>query len=205
MRSENMKYMQDKIKIIGLVVLVAVVVVATVSMVKKDSTEEENISKREPEVFSKAQAKSIKKMPAFRLEDIGGKEVTEEVFKDYGLTIIIAWQTKCEPCYYELEALNEIYKKYNKKGVNVIGLNLDNPGREKLEEILDELELEYTNLLADKDYINEIVKHVTGTPTALFVDSDGEFIKDGKAGTKGMEESIKEYEKIVEEIIPSKD
>lgn len=204
---------ESKSKIIGIIALVAIVFVVGFIIVKGRTVGEPKVAEDDSEVTSNEEGKEEKsenlkeeennKMPPFKLEDMEGNEVTEEIFKDYDLTIIAAWQTTCGPCYYELEALNEIYDIYKDKGVNVIGLTLDEPGIDKVKEATEELDLKYTNLMIEEDYIYEIIKYVTGTPTALFVDKDGNFVRKPKVGTRGVEASIEDFKKIIEEIIPS--
>lgn len=208
----------NKGKIIGVLLLVAIVAIGGFFVAKGRKVEEPKTSQKDSEVSSNENKNEEKldkdndsektekgRMSPFKLKDMEGNEVTEEVFKDYELTIIAAWQTTCGPCYYELEALNEIYEMYKDKGVNVIGLTLDEPGIEKVKEATEELELKYTNLMVEEDYIYEIIKHVTGTPTALFVDKDGNFLREPKVGTRGVEGSVEDFKKIIEEINPSED
>ncbi len=201
---------ENKGKIIGVILLVAIVAIGGFFIVKGRKVEQPEIAEKDSEVSSNEDNEQEEvdefengKMPPFKLKDMEGNEITEEIFNDYELTIVAAWQTTCGPCYYELEALNEIYEMYKDKGVNVIGLTLDEPGVEKVKEATDELELKYTNLMVEEDYIHEIIKYVTGTPTTLFVDKDGEFLREPKAGTRGVEGSIEDFKKIIEEIIPS--
>lgn len=206
----------NKGRVIGVLALVAIVFVVGFFIVKGRTPEEQDVVEDDSEVSSGEENEQEKvdkpedpkddensKMPPFKLKDMEGNEVTEEVFKDYELTIVAAWQTTCGPCYYELEALNEVYDMYKDKGVNIIGLTLDAPGVDKVKEATDELDLKYTNLMIEEDYIYEIIKYVTGTPTALFVDKDGNFVREPKVGTRGVEGSVEDFKKIIEEIIPS--
>jgi thiol-disulfide isomerase/thioredoxin len=74
----------------------------------------------------------------------GGKVKVEEKFPDFALkelgksgkvtwaqlkgkvVIVDFWASWCEPCKQELPALNALYKKYKGKGLQVVGINVDN-------------------------------------------------------------------------------
>ncbi len=194
----------NKGKVIGSL-LVIIVVIGVFFIIKEGKLEQFKIVKESTNTSVNNNEKKIekKRMPPFKLKDMEGNEVTEEIFKDYDINIIIMWQTTSDPCYYELEALNEIYEMYKDKGVNVIGITLDDVEVEEVKKSTDKLELKFTNLMADQDYIHEIIKYMTGTPTTLFVDRYSYFLRDAKVGTNGVESSIEDFKNIIKELLPS--
>lgn len=104
----------------------------------------------------------------------------------------------------ELEALNIIYNEYNDKGINVIGIAVDNVevlGDEGVKNIAEILELEFTNIISDKDYLMELIKYVEGTPTAFIVGEKGQFLTEPKVGTRGMEKDIEIFRDIIQKNI----
>lgn len=63
-------------------------------------------------------------MPQFSTTDMDGKNVTNDIFKDYDLTVVNFWATYCNPCIDELPELAE-WKKELPDNVNLIGLLVD--------------------------------------------------------------------------------
>jgi peroxiredoxin len=66
-----------------------------------------------------------RQFPAFSLKRLGQKaNISLAQYK--GKTVVIDfWASWCEPCRKELPALNDLAKKYFKKGVYFIGVNVD--------------------------------------------------------------------------------
>ena len=65
--------------------------------------------------------------PLFELETVDGKKVNLEDFKGKGV-LINFWGTWCEPCKREMPELENQYKEYKDKGVEVVAIHVrDNP------------------------------------------------------------------------------
>lgn len=58
----------------------------------------------------------------FDCKDLKGNRVTEEIFKDYSLTMINVWGTFCSPCVGEMPDIEKLYQYYQDKGVNTFVL-----------------------------------------------------------------------------------
>jgi peroxiredoxin len=63
--------------------------------------------------------------PNFTLRKLSQK--TQISLKQYRGKIVVIdfWASWCEPCRQEFPVLNTLYKKYYKKGVQVMGINVD--------------------------------------------------------------------------------
>jgi len=63
--------------------------------------------------------------PAATLKKLGAK--TQSNLKEYKGKVVVVdfWASWCEPCKKEVPALNALYKKYLKKGVMIVGVNVD--------------------------------------------------------------------------------
>ncbi len=149
----------------------------------------------------KTKVEKMDEIPAFAVEDVSGKEVTDRIFKDYDLTVVSVWSTTCGACFYELEALNELYTDFQNKDVNVVGVVTR--GERKVEEvkkISKDMELQFSNLIPDKQFNKDFVKGVVGTPTTLFVDKDGKIL-DMSTGSYGVEGDIKFLNNKVNELL----
>ena len=62
---------------------------------------------------------------SFKTYDIDGNVVTQDIFKDFDLTMINIWGTYCSPCIREMPDLGEIHDEYKDRKVNVVGIVID--------------------------------------------------------------------------------
>jgi thiol-disulfide isomerase/thioredoxin len=56
------------------------------------------------------------------------------------VTFLAAW---CGPCIDELPILSKLYRKYNKKGLKLIGISIDIEGPGAMQPIVDELKIDF--------------------------------------------------------------
>ena len=141
--------------------------------------------------------------PAFTLNDIEGTEISSEIFKDNDINIINIWQSTCEPCMDELGALNIIYNEYKDKGVNVIGIAVDDVsiiGDDGVRRVIEELNLDFPNVISNDRYSEILMEYVTATPTSFVVVRDGEFLISPMAGSVSKEEDVERFKVIIESI-----
>ncbi len=103
--------------------------------------------------------------------DLAGQEVQ---LKDY-LTkpaLVVFWTTECPFCRAEIPALKKIYQSY--QGRNFILLAVDvGEAPEKVREFVRREGIEYTVLLDQAGTVAEQY-HISGVPTALIVDKNGQ-------------------------------
>lgn len=142
-------------------------------------------------------------LPAFKLNNLNGEEISSDIFENNDINILALWQSTWGPCIKELEALNAIYDEYKDKGVNIIGIALDDVetyGDEGIKGVVDLLELKFENIIADRDYMAELIKFTKATPTAIIVNSKGEFLLPPMPGSGTADRAIKEYKEIIEAL-----
>lgn len=198
--------MNRKIKLLVLILTVLIIAIAISGCSTKEEQENPSVNNEVIDENTKdIPDQDIEgKLPAFNLKDLEGKEVSSEIFKDYKMTIVSIWQSTCGPCMNELEALNTIYDEYKDKGVNVIGIAVDDveiSGDEGVKKIAEILELKFTNIISDSDYLVELIKYVEGTPTAFIVGEEGQFLMEPKVGSNGTEKDIEAFRDIIEKTI----
>ena len=201
--------MKKRAKLLILILAVLVIAVAISGCSTKNKEEQEigssdsNVAdENSKEVSNNGNDKEVDKLPEFNLKDLEGEDVSSQIFNDYDMTIVSIWQSTCGPCMNELEALNVIYDEYKDKKVNVIGISVDNveiTGEEGVKKVAEKLNLKFTNIIADDDYLVELIKYVRGTPTAFIVGKDGEFLMKPKLGSNGTEKDIESFRNIIEE------
>lgn len=88
------------------------------------------IAKRKSQEMASKLASVGNKAPEFSATTPDGKELAlSETLGDY--TIIDFWASWCKPCRMENPNVVSVYKKYHKKGLNIISVSLDRPGQKE--------------------------------------------------------------------------
>ena len=95
------------------------------------------------------------------------------------VVVIDFWATWCGPCVAEMPNMKQLYQKYHPKGVEFIGVSLDNPkeqgGLEKLQKYVKENEIRWPQYYQGKGWKSEFSGSwgINSIPTMFLVDQDG--------------------------------
>lgn len=124
-----------------------------------------NCVKTEMAVESPSQA------PEFTLEDLNGNEISLSSLS--GKVIILnAWATWCSPCKKEIPDFIEVYDQYKDKGLEIIGVSIDELGINKVRQFTQEWKINYpivmTTSQLTKDYGPFSV-----VPVTVIIDKNG--------------------------------
>ena len=126
---------------------------------------------------SKNGFRGLKEVPNFKVKDMDDKEVTNDIFKDKKLTMINIWGTFCGPCVEEMPTLQELYKEYGEKSVNIVGIVADGDVNEtQALQILKKKKVEFVNLIPDEKFKEAFVSRTKAVPVSLIVNSKGEIM-----------------------------
>lgn len=129
------------------------------------------------------------KAPEFTAPDPEGKAIS---LKDNlgKITILDFWASWCAPCRAENPNVRKIYKKYHKKGLNIIGISVDENGEHWKTAIQqDSLPwIQVSNLKGMKDSIAKAY-FIKSVPTIYILDENGIIIARDLRG-KDLEERI---------------
>jgi cytochrome c biogenesis protein CcmG/thiol:disulfide interchange protein DsbE len=131
-----------------------------------------------------------KSAPDFTLKDIKGKNVKLSSFK--GKVIILDfWATWCPPCRAEIPSFVELQKQYQKKGLSIIGIALDD--NEKVKKFAGDYGINYTLLIGSEKVQNQY-GGVTAIPTTFVIGKDFKIKKQyvGLIGKEVFEKDILE-------------
>ena len=108
--------------------------------------------------------------PQFNLASQGGKDVSLAQFKGQ-VVMLNFWASWCEPCRHEMPLLEDIYKKYNKLGFTLIGVNVE-PDSKAADNWLKQTPVSFP-VLYDKDSKVSQLYNVAGMPTTVIIDRKG--------------------------------
>jgi peroxiredoxin len=115
--------------------------------------------------------------PVFSLPDLNGRQVDLGSFK--GQVIVLEfWATWCPPCREEIPVVNQIYKAYREKGLVVIGISLDRKPPQEVKKFLDQLQVEYPNVMGDEETFEKYSQRanlgaIRGIPATFIIDRQG--------------------------------
>jgi peroxiredoxin len=108
--------------------------------------------------------------PSFSLAARGGQEVSLAQYKGQ-VVMLNFWASWCGPCRQEMPLLESIYKKYNKMGFTLLGVNVE-PDSQAANEWLKQTPVSFP-ILYDKDSKVSKLYDVAGMPSTVIIDRGG--------------------------------
>ncbi|MCI5211724.1 MAG: TlpA family protein disulfide reductase, partial [Candidatus Electrothrix sp. ATG2] len=80
------------------------------------------------------------------------------------------------PCRQEIPSLIQLQKDLSAKGFSVLGLSLDEGGRETVNKLVKQDKINYPVLMADSEVVSGF-GGVTGIPTSFLVSHEGKMVR----------------------------
>ena len=112
--------------------------------------------------------------PQFTLAAKSGKDVSLAQYKGQ-VVMLNFWASWCGPCRQEMPLLETIYKKYNKLGFTMIGVNVE-PDSKAADEWLKATPVSFP-ILYDRDSKVSKLYEVGGMPCTVIIDRNGNLRK----------------------------
>jgi len=147
------------------------------------------------EIYSAPQKGFI--APDFILNDLEGDPFELSCFQ--GKTVIVnVWASWCNPCQYEMPALQKIHEKYKDQGLILLAVN--NTYQDNYADVVDfvrQNNLTFPILLDLDGKVSKLYK-VQALPSTFFIDKNGkisEIVIGGPMSEALIESKIKELEK----------
>lgn len=122
--------------------------------------------------------------PDFTLNDADGNEITMSQV-EAKVKIIDFWASWCGPCRMNNPALKKIYDEYHSKGLEIIGVSLDNKA-ENWKRAIEKDGLNWINVSSLKGWKCDVVQKysVRGVPALFVLDENNRIIATGLRGEK---------------------
>ena len=166
---------------------------------------------RPSEIVNKMMSTDKSKRPdyAIKAPDFTLRTVQGELFKlseNRGKVIMLNfWGTWCGPCRREIPDFNKLHAKYQKDGLEIVGITLTSGSSKNILQFMNAWDMEYT-VLTDIDnnetqrvtsiYGRAIGRPITGIPTTLIIDQEGYIVK-GYIGPRSEEVFYKDLKPLL--------
>jgi thiol-disulfide isomerase/thioredoxin len=109
------------------------------------------------------------RFPNLTLNTIDGREWSLSNNKG-SIVVLNFWATWCQPCRTEMPMLIKIADKFEKRGLQVVGVAVDEGGPELIKKFVAEYKIDYPILIPPED---SPWSRAEKMPTTLLIDSDG--------------------------------
>ena len=123
-----------------------------------------------------------------RLSDFRGKAVLVDV-----------WATWCPPCREEIPGFINLYKKYKDKGLEIIGISVDQGGKNIVKTFTKKFKVNYHIVIGDPRKVIKIFGPIRGIPTTFLIDEKG-MIKNKYIGYCSEEVFEEDIKKLLENM-----
>jgi len=130
--------------------------------------------------------------PDFTLRDMNGHPVRLSDFRGKAV-VLNFWATWCPPCRREIPWFIALQKEYGPQGLQVIGVSMDDGGRDAVEAFVKRMDINYPILQGD-DHAASLYGGAEVLPTTYYISRDGQVVSSvtGLISESEVERNIRE-------------
>jgi peroxiredoxin len=170
--------------------------IRTVKKSNKPTTaaSQKNSSKRNKATEKNQNSASQKiKAPDFNLADLDGNILNFSAYEGQ-VVMLTFWGTWCGPCRQEIPDFIELYDKYNKEGLEIVGIAIQSGSPENIKLFSENYKINYPILTdingnesykAFSDYGTISGVGMRAVPTTFLIDRDGYIVKTYRGARPG--------------------
>jgi thiol-disulfide isomerase/thioredoxin len=135
---------------------------------------------------------SARPAPAFSVKTLEGKLLRSADLKQKPM-IVDFWATWCGPCRASMPHLSAMQTRYEKQGLTVIGLSVDESGPAGVKKFANQLGVKFTLAMANDDVL-DAYGPIRSIPTTFFINRKGDIVRRvvGYIDGETMEDYVKE-------------
>lgn len=128
--------------------------------------------------------------PDFALQDLSGHTVHLSDLRGKAV-VLNFWATWCPPCKEEIPWFIDLQNKYGSQGLQIIGVSMDDGGKDAVAPFARDMGINYKVLLGDSE-VADLYGGVHALPTTFYIGRDGKVLEyvPGLIGRREMEENI---------------
>ena len=112
--------------------------------------------------------------PEFELLDLNGNQVHLSDFRGKAI-VLNFWASWCAPCRRELPWFMDFQKEYGPRGLQIIGVSMDDGGRDAIAPVVRRTGINYVVLLGD-NHVSSLYGGLDVLPTTYYISPHGDVI-----------------------------
>jgi peroxiredoxin len=114
--------------------------------------------------------------PPFTARTLDNRKLVLASLTHRGPVLLDFWATWCEPCVASLPELETIQRKYDARGLTIVGISVDGPRNfSKVRPFVSRMDLTFPIVLDEDGSLQERYQ-VRAMPTSILIDSSGQIV-----------------------------
>lgn len=136
-----------------------------------------------------------KKAPDFSFKTQYGKDF--QLSKQKGKVVLVNfWATWCGPCRAEIPGFLQVYERYRDKGLEIVGVSLDENGWEVVTPFIKRYNITYPVVVDSRGVVARQYGKIDAIPTSFLIDKNGNIV-DQHIGYLSKEELEKKIKSVL--------
>lgn len=139
-----------------------------------------------------APASDARRAPSFSVKTLEGKPLRSAELRNKPV-IVDFWATWCGPCRASMPHLSSMQSRYEKQGLTIIGMSVDDGGPQAVRKFANTLGVKFPLAMAN-DEILDAYGPIRSIPTTFFINRKGDIVRRvvGYIDGETMEDYVKE-------------